>query len=185
MVDLFDDLVKEAQKQKKDFLKTVKVMQDIKKQGLGASFNNKFKIMGDIAKCRFITAPFRDGNIGERPKYVAQVADITDSDAGDMPMPFILTTYHMQQIYGDLMESKILKEPSRDRKLLCSVGTVWNVQANESTFTGAGKKKDFMLNFNILPDECVLNTDALTQELQAEAAAAIPTENGKVNLGMT
>lgn len=185
MVDLFDDLQKESQKLKKDFLKTVKVMQDIKKQGLGASFNNRFKMLGDVAKCRFITAPIRDGNIGERPKYVAQVADITDSDAGDMPMPFILTTYHMQQMYGDLIDIKILKDPTRDKKLNCSVGTVWNVQANESTFTGEGKKKGFMLNFNILPDECVLNTDQLAQELQAEAAAAIPTENGKVNLGMT
>jgi len=177
MVDLYDDLQKESQKLKKDFLKNVKVMQDIKKQGFGASFNNKFKMLGDIAKCRFITAPIRDGNIGERPKYVAQVADITDSDAGDMPMPFILTMYHMQQMYGDLIDAKILKDPARDKKLNCSVGTVWNVQANESTFTGAGKKKDFMLQFNILPDECVLNTEQIIQE--------VVTENEKVNLGMT
>lgn len=170
-MDLFDDLIKEAQKNKKDFLRTVKVMQDIKKQGITAAFNNKFANQGDRAKCRFITTPIRDGLIGERPKYVAQVADITLGDAGDLPIPFILTTYHLQQMYGELIDAKILKDPLKDRKLNCSVGTVWNIEAVESTFkTG---KKDFMLRFDVVPEESVINTEQHIQELQE-----------KVDLGM-
>lgn len=173
MVDLFDDLVKESQKIKKDFLKTVKVMQDIKKQGIAAAFNNKFASQGDKAKCRFITAPIRDGLIGERPKYMAQVADITGVDAGDLSIPFILTTYHLQQMYGELMDKNILKDPTKDRKLNCSIGTVWNVEAVESTFTGG--KKDFMLRFDILPEECVIDTEKHIQELQEKVDLGIAT----------
>lgn len=167
MVDVLDDLIREFRDQKKDFFSTVKTMQSMKESGIQNALNAKFTSVGDRLKIRFDSPPIREGKTGDRAKYVVMATDITDADGGDAPTPFILTQFHMQQITRDLLSTKRLNLKQLDKKLKCSTGTVWDVMAVENYFKGENAK-EFMLEFNIIPEESVLNTEEVIKEVQAE-----------------
>lgn len=180
MADFFDDIVAEMAKNKQDFVKSAEGMIAVRKN-LGVNrFNSRFKAIGDTGKFRVLLPPIRDGEIQGRASYSMQVADVTNGDAGDMPVPFQLTTFHAMQMTSGFVLAGLAKsvgDVMKDKKFRRSVGTVWQVNAIESTRKDA--KRDWMLEFTLLPEESVIDTEAAIQEMKAEATAP-PT-----NLGFT